>query len=210
VRLPRLHVVTDDVILARSDFLDTAGRLLATHGPAIALHVRGPRTSARRLLAAASALAAYAAEAGATLLVNDRIDVAIAAGAHGVHLGGRSISPADARPLVGDRLLGRSIHAAVGVAAVARWTDFLFLGTIYPTPSHPDVAALGTGVLGGLTDRAGVPVLAIGGITQARVGEVVGAGAYGVAVIRAVWAHGDPVENAGTMVRTIGKVQQRE
>ena len=128
--LPRLHVVTDDAILDRPDFLETASALLRAHRAAVALHVRGRRVSARRLLASATALVDVAGGTGGTVLVNDRIDVARAAGAHGVHLREDSMPPADARRLVGAALLGRSIHDPEAAAAPARWIDFLVLGTI--------------------------------------------------------------------------------
>jgi thiamine-phosphate diphosphorylase len=197
VSLPRLHVVTDDAILGRPDFLDTASALLRTYGAAIALHVRGDGVSARRLLASAAALVDVAAEAGGTVLVNDRIDVARAAGAHGAHLRERSIPPADARRLIGAALLGRSIHDPDGAAAPARWTDFLFLGTIYPTATHPERPPLGPAALAHVATRTDTPVLAIGGVTVERLPAVVAAGAYGVAVIRGVWEAADPVGAAG-------------
>jgi thiamine-phosphate diphosphorylase len=205
VRLPRLHVVTDDAILGRPDFLDTARALLVAHGDAIALHVRAPEASVRRLLAATAALVETAAERGGTVLVNDRIDVVLAAGAHGVHLREGSIPPADARPLVGDRLLGRSIHAVDGAAAVARWTDFLFLGTIYPTATHPERTPLGAAALAEIAAATDTPVLAIGGVGVERVAEVMRAGAHGAAVLRGVWDAADPVERAGEYLREMGR-----
>jgi thiamine-phosphate diphosphorylase len=204
VSLARLHVVTDDDILARPDFTDVVRQLFQAHGHAVAVHVRGPGTPARRLLAAAQSLVEAAAASGGTVLVNDRIDVASAAGAHGVHLRETSIPPADARTLVGRRLLGRSIHEVDGVAAVARWTDFLFLGTIYPTASHRGVQAAGVGAITALAAATDVPVLAIGGILVERVTEVVAAGAHGVAVIRGVWGAADPVESAAAYLRVLG------
>ena len=201
--LPRLHVVTDDAILGRPDFLDAARALLAAHGDAIALHVRATTASARRLLVAAAALVETAAERGGTVLVNDRIDVALAAGAHGVHLRERSIPPADARPLVGVRLLGRSIHGVDGVAAVARWTDFLFLGTIYATATHPERPPLGPAALAEMASATDTPVLAIGGVGVDRVAEVRRAGAHGAAVLRGVWDAADPVERVGAYLQEL-------
>jgi thiamine-phosphate diphosphorylase len=203
VSLPRLHVVTDDAILDRADFLDHARALLRAHGPAIALHVRARHATARRLLTAAAALVETAASVGGTVLVNDRIDIALAAGAHGVHLRERSMPPADARGLVGRRLLGRSIHDAGGVEAVARWTDFLFLGTIYPTASHSGSPALGPRAIAELAAATELPVLAIGGLDVGRVAEVLGAGAHGVAVIGGVWGGADPVERAGAYLQAL-------
>jgi thiamine-phosphate pyrophosphorylase len=196
VSIPRLHLTTDDAVLAGPDFTNVAGALLSAHGGDLALHVRGPATMARRLLEIAESLVPVAEAAGAMLLVNDRVDVALAAGATGVQLGSRSIPPADARPLLGDRIIGCSAHSAEGAEAVSRWIDFLFLGTIYPTPSHPDDAGGGPALVAAAAARTTVPILAIGGVTTERVAEVVAAGAHGVAVIRGVWAPVDPVAAA--------------
>lgn len=190
--IPRLHIATDDAVLAGADFVDLAIAVLRRNGAGVALHVRGPATPAARLYALTEALAGAASAAGAMLLVNDRVDVALAAGASGVHLRSRSIPPGDARPLLHDRVLGCSVHGADGVEAISRWIDFLFLGTIYPTPSHPGEAAAGPALIMETASRTTVPVVAIGGITPERVGEVVAAGAHGVAVIRGVWSAADP------------------
>jgi thiamine-phosphate pyrophosphorylase len=188
VRLPALHVITDDAVLARPGFIDTARALLGLAGPDVALHVRGPGTAARALLARTAALVPEARRAGALLLVNDRIDVALAADADGVQLGERSLGVRDARRLVGGRWIGRSVHdAAAAVRAVADGTDFLVLGTIYATPSHVGRPGAGPDAVRAVVARVHRPVLAIGGITPDRVAAVVAAGAAGVAVQRAVW-----------------------
>jgi thiamine-phosphate diphosphorylase len=203
VTLPRLHVVTDDDTLARPDLPAIARDLLAKHGARVALHLRGRGAPARRLFALAETLVAAAARTGGTVLVNDRADVALASGAHGVHLGEHSIPPADARTLLPRALIGRSMHAAHGIAAVARWIDFFFLGTIYPTPSHPEAPAGGTTLIADAAAGTAVPVFGIGGITVERVPEVLAAGAYGVAVIRGVWGAPDPVAAAGNYLERI-------
>jgi thiamine-phosphate pyrophosphorylase len=203
VILPRLHIVTDDRVLARADFLDVTHALLAGHGASIALHLRGRATPARILFTLAEALTRQAGGNGGTVIVNDRADIALAAGAHGVHLGERSIPPADARTLLPRALLGRSVHTAEGIAGVARWTDFLFLGTIYPTPSHPDAPVLGPEPIAEAAGQATVPVLGIGGITPERAPGVIAAGGYGVAVIRGVWEDPDPCGAVGRYLEAI-------
>lgn len=201
--LPRLHVITDDAILARGDFPDVARRLVEVHGAASALHLRGRGTAARTLFTLAETLVPVAADGGGMVLVNDRIDIALATGAHGVHLGERSIPPADARSLLPDALLGRSVHSADGTAAVARWTDFLFLGTIYPSPSHADATALGPEQIARAAGQVAVPVLGIGGITPERAAAVVAAGGYGVAVMRGFWHASDPIAAAARYIEAM-------
>lgn len=195
VRLPRLHVVTDDGVLARPDFLLRAREVLERGGAEVALHLRGPRTQGGPTFSLAHSLVPIARASGSLLLVNDRVDVALAAGAHGVHLGRRSLRPADARRLLPDgAVVGCSASTrAEAEAAGAGGADFLFVGHVYPTPSHPGEPAVGPGRIREVAG-AGVPVTAIGGVTAARVAELRAAGARGVAAIRAVWDADDPAE----------------
>lgn len=192
VGVPRLHVVTDDAVLARPGFTDTAGRLLAAGGPGLALHLRGHGTEAGRLYALTAALAAPARDAGALLLVNDRVDIALAAGAAGVQLGRRSLPPRSARALLPrDARIGYSAHAGEEArSAVEGGADFVVLGSVFPSASHPDRAGMGTGML--REAEAGAPIIAIGGVSPERVGEVLSAGAHGVAVLSGVWSAPDP------------------
>lgn len=200
--LPRLHLVTDDEVLADGAFPDRARRALASGGDGVALHLRGPGTSGRRLFDLAAALLPSAERAGARLLVNDRVDVAGSAGVHGAHLGQRSLPPADARWLLGqDALLGLSVHGqdeAVAAAGQAQGVagaplDYLLVGTLFPTPSHPGRPGAGVERLARVRAVApDLPLVGIGGITPDRVSSVLAAGGHGVAVLRGVWAAEDP------------------
>jgi thiamine-phosphate diphosphorylase len=190
VGLPRLHVVTDDSMLSRGGFESRAGAVLEAGGAAVALHLRGPRTEGAMLFRLASELRATARLTESMLLVNDRIDVALAAGVDGAHVGHRSLGVRVARALLGDDAwLGASIHDATDALAVREeGADYAFLGTIFETPTHPGRAGMGLEGLGVTIARAGaLPVVAIGGIDPARVPEVLAAGAHGVAVVRGVW-----------------------
>ena len=197
--LPPLHVVTDDEVLSRPGFVELACALLRAGGSALALHVRGPRTPGGPLLLVARSLREAARMAGAWLVVNDRVDVALAAGAEGVHLGERSLPVATARRLVGAATrIGASVHSApAGAEAVRQGADWIFAGTIYTTPSHPGREPRGPGFVAEVAAAAGgVPVLAIGGVTPERVADVAASGAAGVAVIRGVWDAADPLDAA--------------
>ena len=203
--IPRFHLVTDDGVLARPEFPGQAASLLdhlarrrgaGDGGPGVALHLRGPRSSGARLFHLASLLLPRTREAGVLLLVNDRVDVALAAGADGVQLGTRSLTPGGARPILPPgSLVGASVHGPEEVRALgAPPPDFLLVGAIYATPSHPGEAPGGVERLREVAAAAaGVPLVAIGGITPARVAELREAGAYGVAVLGAVWRHPDPL-----------------
>lgn len=195
-RIPRLHVVTDDAVLSREDFEAEARAVLVAGGAGLALHLRGAAVTGRKLHRLATELSREAAGTGALLLVNDRVDVVLTTRAHGAHLAGRSLPVEAARALLGpERLLGRSTHARdEALAAAGEGADYLFVGTIFPTPSHPGVAGRGPEAVGEVAEAVRVPVLGIGGITPERVVEVTTRGAHGVAVIRGVWGDARPAE----------------
>ena len=196
--IPRLHVVTDDGVIAREDFRARALEVLEAGGP-IAFHVRGPHATGRRLVELAQVLQDPAASAGATLLVNDRVDVALCLGLDGAHLGRRSLPPAETRGLLGpDRLVGASVHGLEEAAAAARGgVDFLFVGALWATPSHPDETPAGPQLIRDVGVAVSVPLLGIGGVTPERVPPILEAGGHGAAVIRGIWnapSSGDAVQ----------------
>ncbi len=198
--IPRLHVVTDDQILARPDFETRALEVCEVFetcepvdrgvvGGSLALHLRGPHTTGRKLSRLARILCEPAAASGVTLLVNDRVDVALAVGVAGVHLGSRSLPPTEARRLLGtSRLLGVSVHTEnEAVEAVESEADYLFLGPLFETPSHPGVAGRRDELMDRVASRVDLPVVGIGGVTPERAAIVLASGAHGVAVIRGIW-----------------------
>lgn len=203
---PRVHVVTDDAVLARDDFLARATEVSAAGADRIALHLRGPRTSGAELYRLATELVDITESWRTPLLVNDRVDVALACGAAGVHLGRRSLPVADARSLLAaGAVVGVSTHGPADVSeAVADGADHLFVGTIFPTPSHEGVPGIGaSGLREALRHADGVPTLGIGGITPARVGELLETGAHGVAVLRGVWDAPAPADAIRAYVNAI-------
>ena len=161
---------------------------------------------AGELLALAERLRAVTA-GRALLLVNDRVDVALAAGADGVHLGEAGLPVAAARAVAAGRegfLVGRSVHApetAAGAAAVG--ADYLLFGNVFETASHPGRPAAGTECLRAVVECAPAPVIAIGGITAANARECLRAGAAGVAVIGAVLGAPDPEAAAREMAEAL-------
>jgi thiamine-phosphate pyrophosphorylase len=143
-------------------------------------------------------------EANALLVVNDRVDVAEAIGADGVHLGATSLPIPVARSLIGDRLVGRSVHDASEADNAARnGADYLIAGTIFPSATHPGQPGAGVGLLEEVTAMVTLPVLAIGGITIESAAQVIAAGASGVAIIRAVLADPDPERASRRLVETV-------
>jgi len=208
--LARLHLVTDDAVLRAADFRERAQAVLAAHGPALALHLRGHGLNGAELFELARDIGFGGDAAGAEVLVNDRVDVALAAGVDGVQLGYRSLPIAAARSLLGiDAWIGYSAHSATEAAqAAADGADFLFVGALYPTASHPERPPAGVQLVRETVAAlapAEVPVIGIGGITPARVREVLEAGAYGVAVLGGVWRAADPVAAAAEYLAALGQ-----
>lgn len=174
----------------------------ALRGGVDAVQLREKDLPARVLQQLAHELLRLCRRHGARLLINDRIDVALAVDADGVHLPATSFRVAEARALLGtDRLIGVSTHDPDEVAAAAReGADYAVFGPVFETPSK---AAFGPpqGVdrLRRAVAAAAIPVLAIGGITPARVREVRDSGAAGVAAISSILAAADPAAAARSL-----------
>lgn len=193
--LPRLHAITDERIARRPDVAQVAAAL-AAGAPGLALHARGHALTGLEHHTLAVLLSQPpgqpATEPTSRLFVNDRLDIALAVGAHGVQLGRGSLSVSDARPLNPDWIVGRSVHSlAEAAAAAAEKPDYLLVGPVFATATHPDTEPLGVDVLREIA-ALGLPVIAIGGMTFDRVAAVRAAGASGVAAIRALWDAPDP------------------
>jgi thiamine-phosphate pyrophosphorylase len=130
----------------------------------------------------------------ALLVVNDRVDVTLAVEADGVHLPETGLATRSARSLAFHHaVIGRSVHdVEAAVRASKDSADYVFAGTIYKSKSKPDVKPTGPDLVKKITEETSVPVLAIGGVTAAKVEELMKAGAAGVAVISAIADAEDP------------------
>lgn len=176
-----------------------AREALAAGARFIQLRVKGG--AKRAVYEVALALAEACAALGALLVVNDDADVALSAGADGVHVGAEDLPPEAARRVVGpDRLVGASLHDAVEAARAARSgaVDYAGVGTIYGSPTKPGLPARGPetiGIVRAALGGAAIPLYAIGGITPERVPDVLAAGAHGVAVGSAI-ADADDIARA--------------
>ena len=205
MRSPRLHIITDDATLARPSFDDTATAILETAGPRAAMHVRGHRTPAGLLHERASALVRTAVRTGSVVLVNDRADIALTSGAHGVQLGRRSAPIACVRQLLPAATIGYSAHGADEVlAADSDGADFVMLGAIWDTPTHPAARAAGPALIEVVAARTPADIVAIGGITPRRVAEIAAAGGAGVAVLSGIWSAADPVAALESYLNALG------
>ena len=137
-------------------------------------------------------------EAGVTFVVNDRVDIAQALDADGVHLGDDDLPVSVARDLLGDdALIGRSVSTVEDAeAAAAAGADYLGVGAVFPTGSKDDIDddeyAVGTDRVAAIAEAVDIPSVGIGGVTAENATEVVEAGADGVAVITAITKADDP------------------
>ena len=186
--LPRVHAVTDERIARRPD-LDQTIAALATAGQDLAVHARGRSLSGLEHYHLAVRLSACPP---VRLFVNDRLDVALAAGAAGVQLAAESLPVDAARRLQPQWWIGRSVHTADQArAAQAEGADYLLAGPVFETATHPGRTPLG---IDGLREIIGLghPVIAIGGIDSDRARELARIGVYGVAAVRALWDAPEP------------------
>lgn len=198
---PPLHVITDDAVLADPAFDGRAAAVLEAGGAGLALHIRGPRTPGRMLFERVTAVVARARTSGSLIIVNDRTDVGRAADAHGVQLGARSLTVADARVAWPGAWVGCSVHDVDGAVARERdGTDFLLLGTIWASGSHPGRPGAGPALIRGCAAAVGIPVVAIGGIDATRAAEAAAACASGIAALGAVWHRGRPADNVRALL----------
>ena len=203
--LPRLHAVAADDVLAGDGFVPLATALLEAGGREFALHLRGHHTPAAMMYEHAAALLPVAVRNGAMLVVNDRVDVALALDGAAVVVGRRSLPVPAARTLLGRRVIGYSAHEAAEAARSVRDdADFVLLGTIYATASHPGRAGAGMDLVRAAVRSADAPVVAIGGITPERTVEVIAAGAHGVAVLSGIFAAPDPRAALVTYLDVLG------
>ena len=201
----RLIVITDRELAAPCETIDVVGAALRAGTPAVQL--RDKMLPPRDLLPLAHRIRALARDAGALFLVNDRLDLALAAQADGVHLGPDDLPVAAARRIAPPGfLIGHSADdPAAARAAVAAGADYIGCGTVFPTGTKADAgAAIGLRRLADVVRCVHVPVVAIGGITAARAPEVFGAGAAGCAVVSAVMAATDPERAVKKHLRAAG------
>ncbi len=169
-----------------------------------ALQLREKDLPSDELYRLALELKSLADRHGAKLLINDRIDIAMAVGAGGVHLGEHSLPTDTARRILGQQaIIGRSTHRVEDIVqAAAQGADFVTFSPIYFTPSKaPYGQPQGLEPLRAACSASRLPVLALGGIRQDRIREVRSAGAAGVALISAILTAIDPASTARSLLK---------
>jgi thiamine-phosphate pyrophosphorylase len=203
-----LYLVTDRKQTGGRDLEDVLAQAL--DGGVRAIQLREKDCDTVEVCRLGERLLARTRAAGAVLIVNDRVDVAMALGADGVHLTRKSLPPNEARALVGpDMLLGVSCHNLEDVReAVDGGVEFLVLGPIFATPSKaPYGPPLTAEIMRRAREFCPLPILAIGGIRPDRVSEVMAAGADGVAVISAVLAAPDPTLATRELLKAVARAR---
>jgi thiamine-phosphate pyrophosphorylase len=185
-------LVTDAAMTARRGLVETVRAAVA--GGVTVVQLRDKDASDADMLATGRALLAALGPLGVPLVVNDRVAVAAALGAH-LHIGQEDGDPAAARAAIGpDAILGLSVTRAGEVATVdGQVVDYVGLGPVFPTGTKADAApALGLDAFGTIARGLPVPVVAIGGIDATNAAAVIAAGAVGIAVVSAICAADDP------------------
>ena len=202
-----VYLVTEEALSGGRSSVEVARAALQA-GVRI-VQLREKEGTARRALEIGHALRALTLEHGALLVVNDRVDLGIAIGADGVHVGQEDLPVAVVRSLLGpDALIGLSITDARQLAeADAADADCLGVGAVFPTGSKVDASDTGLELLARSRAATGAPIVAIGGITIANAGHAVRAGADVVAVISAITGAADPGAAARALLDAVARAR---
>jgi thiamine-phosphate pyrophosphorylase len=201
---PAVIAITDPAWSDDELVLRTRDVLRAVPRASVGIQVRDRTRSAKDVLALARRLVDICVDRGAPLYVNDRLDVALAVEADGAHLGGASVSVADARRLLAPRaFVSVAAHAPEDTERALR--DGANAALVSPIFSSPGKGpARGTSLLTRAREKApGLCLYALGGVDRANVGPCIAAGADGIAVIRAIWNAHDAGETAASLVATV-------
>jgi len=192
---PCLCLVTDRRLGGEQSLVSQVAQAVA--GGVNLVQLREKDLPGRPLLELAGELRAVIGNS-AMLLINERVDVAAAARADGVQLGEEALPTKEARKILGpEALIGRSVHSEQGAQmAEAEGADFLLVGTIYATSSHPGHEPAGPELIRRIAASCSLPLIGIGGINEANLGLVLEAGAQGVAVVSSILGAPDPEEAA--------------
>jgi thiamine-phosphate pyrophosphorylase len=209
-----LYAIVDPAVAGGHRLADLAGLIARS---ATLVQLRDKKGSTRAMMEEARSLRGVLEPAGVPLLINDRVDVALAAEADGVHIGQDDISPADARLLLGcTAIIGLSIKTVQQAqAAPLELLDYVAIGGIYGTTSKDNTSTpIGVSGLRAIVQavrarQAEFPICAIAGINAGNAAEVIGAGADGVAVISALSRADDPAQAARALRAVVDDALKR-
>jgi thiamine-phosphate pyrophosphorylase len=199
-----VYLITDRTLCGARGVLDTVREAIA--GGVSIVQLRDPEAKTRALVEEARALVTLLRPAKIPFIVNDRVDVALAADADGVHVGQKDMTVADARRLIGRRrILGLSITSEADLDKVdLDGVDYLGVGPIYASATKPDAAPpIAIGGLRAVAERTGLPIVAIGGLHAGNAEEAIAAGAHGIAVVSAICAAPDALVAAAELAKVV-------
>jgi thiamine-phosphate pyrophosphorylase len=205
-----LHVITDTVLQSRFSHVELAEMAIA--GGADAVQFRQKQGTTRQMVETALRMQEVCARAGVALMVNDRVDIALAAESRGVHLGQDDLPVAMGRKLLGEEvIIGASARTEEKILeAIAEGADYIGFGPVFKTTSKVDAEKpKGLEGLRCMCGLARVPVIAIGGITAETAYQVIRAGAHGIAVISAVCCQEDPEAATRRLVQEIQRAKEK-
>lgn len=205
-----LYLVTDRGLSRGRTTLEIV--TAAVSGGVTCVQLREKTASTRKFIREALTLKEYLKSVTVPLIINDRLDVALAVGADGVHLGRKDMPLAMARAIVDDRMIiGISVESLEdAVSAEAGGADYLGVSPIYQTPTKTDTApALGVAGLRVIRQAVNLPLVGIGGLHQGNAAEIIRNGADGVAVVSAIVAAQDPMQAARGLKGVIAKARQQ-
>ena len=205
-QIGKLHILTDTVLQSRFSHMEITR--LAIVGGVDTIQYRQKSGSTREMIEIARNMKRLCSEADVTFIVNDRLDVAIAAEADGVHLGQDDFPIPMARELLGE---GRIIGGSAATLDEARkclseGADYVGFGPVYPTSSKDDAGPVsGIDILKQVVEIIPLPIIAIGGVGAENIRDVMRAGARGIAVISAVCCQDDPEEATRALYQALNK-----
>lgn len=185
----RLYVIIDKKACLRLKGRDLAYIAEeAVAGGADVIQLRDKESEARELVEAGRAIRKAVGKDKAVFIVNDRPDIALAVGADGVHLGQDDLPVAYARSILGkDKIIGLSTHSLEQASGAQNsGADYIGVGPVFSTPTKPGYKAVGLGLIEKVKEMNGIPFVAIGGIDESNIDDVIAAGGLRVAVVRAV------------------------
>jgi thiamine-phosphate pyrophosphorylase len=200
----RLCLVTDSTLCGERGVLAVVEA--AVRGGVTSVQLREKALDTRAFVERARALKAWLTPLGVPLIINDRLDVALACGADGVHVGQNDLPPEDVRRFMPHALIGLSVESLAQLAAAELApVDYYGVSPVFATPTKHDAApALGLEGLRAIRARTRRPLVAIGGIDHRNASAVLSAGADGLAVVSAVCAAADPALAARSLAGQIG------
>lgn len=204
-----VYLVTDRTLLSGRQLVDVVAA--AVEGGVTCVQLREKDTPAREFVSLAEELLKVLRPAGVPLIINDRIDVAVAADADGAHVGRDDVPAAAARKILGpDRILGVTVATPdEALKAAEEGADYVGASAVFATPTKTDTGTpMGIEGLWRLCEVSPVPVVAIGGVNAENAAEMIRAGAAGVAVVRAIMAAPDPKAAAQQLREIVEKARR--